>query len=303
VGKFGGGTADDLMLYSASDGTWWAGSVNPTTLALTWTNVSTDPGAGNLLNGQFDVRLGDYNGDGTTDVAWYDAAGVWSIGLGNGTALDWSSAGNTSGFGNLLDGSHVMYDGDFNGDGKSDVLFYYNAGAGALWQGNSSGTTFTWVNAGSTGFGNLADSGHHMVAGRFTSDAMTDLLFYYNGDGSWWLGTSTGSGFNWSTVGNTPMNGDGITDVVLFDASTGEWTVGICNGTTLTWSAAGSSASVGNPLGPTGLLWFGDYTSKTKAAPMFYDSKENDWWMASMNGATFTWSLAASTGGFGNLAQ
>src|SRR5262249_30181651 len=133
---------------------------------------------------------------------------TWWIGASNGAALTWSNAGSTSGFGNLLDGSHVFYDGDFDGDGKADVLFYYN-GDKTFWLGRSTGTGLTWVNAGNTtGFGNLVDDGHRLMSGDFDGDHKTDLLFQYAVDGNWWLGLSNGNTFNWSAAANTSSLGD-----------------------------------------------------------------------------------------------
>ncbi len=145
-GDFNGDGKEDILLYSGSDGNFWLGTSNGTT--LTFTNVSASGGFGNLLDGKHSIRIGDYNGDGKTDVGFYSAPdGNWWLGISSGTALTWSGAGNTSGFGDLLDGSHAFYDGDFNGDGKADVLFFYN-GDQSLWLGASSGTSLAWSNVG-----------------------------------------------------------------------------------------------------------------------------------------------------------
>src|SRR5262249_31331314 len=49
--------------------------------------------------------------------------------------------------------AHDLFGGDFDGDKKTDSLFYY-AGDGSFWLGKSNGTSLTWTNAGSaSGFG------------------------------------------------------------------------------------------------------------------------------------------------------
>ena len=48
-----------------------------------------------------------------------------------------------SGFGNIMDGKHPVWIGDFDGDGGSDVLFYY-AGDDNWWLGNSVGDGISW---------------------------------------------------------------------------------------------------------------------------------------------------------------
>ena len=40
--------------------------------------------------------------------------------------LNWNFVGNTANFGNLLDGHHILWDGDFNGDGRADILFHFS---------------------------------------------------------------------------------------------------------------------------------------------------------------------------------
>src|SRR5206468_1232122 len=76
---------------------------------------------------------GDFNGDGKTDSLFYYAGdGNWWLGLSDGTKLNWSLAGNLAGVGNLVDGQHAFYTGDFTGDGKTDVLIY--AGADSSWR-------------------------------------------------------------------------------------------------------------------------------------------------------------------------
>ena len=318
TGDFNGDGKEDMMLYAASTATLWFGLSNGAT--LTWTSANTSTGFGNLLDGKHDIHVGDYNGDGKTDVAFYSSPdGNWWIGLSNGTTITWSGAGNTSGFGNLLDGSHAIYDGDFNGDGKADFLFFYN-GDQSLWQGLSSGTSLTWSNVGSeSGFGNLIDGGHHMVAGDFNGDHLTDLLFYYNGDGNWWLGLSTGTGFNWGTAANTPtttnlvdwnhhiytldVNGDGKLDVATYDSNSGDWEVGISNGQALAWDSAGNTSNFGDLADPSRLLFFGDYAGTGMHEPLFYSSSDGNWWMSVSSGTAFTWHLAGNTSGFGNLAQ
>ncbi len=64
-----------------------------------------------------------------------------------------------------------MFTGDYNGDGKTDVLFYYK-GDGNWWMGLSNGQTLAWHGAGSSGgFGNLLDGVHHWLRGDFNAMA------------------------------------------------------------------------------------------------------------------------------------
>ena len=83
--------------------------------------------------------VGDFNGDGKSDILWRNA---------NGTLIDWTMNGSqiASSQDVTLGGSPAMPDkswnivgiGDFNGDGKSDIL----------WR-NTSGTLIDWTMNGS----------------------------------------------------------------------------------------------------------------------------------------------------------
>jgi hypothetical protein len=107
------------------------------------------------------------------------------------------------GFGNLADG-RPFWRGDFAGDGKTDILFYY-PGDKNWWLGRFNGNgAVTWNLAGNTtGFGQVWD-GRPFWTGDFAGDGKTDILFYYKGDGNWWLGRFNAAGqLIWNLAGNT----------------------------------------------------------------------------------------------------
>jgi len=53
------------------------------------------------------------------------------------------------------------------------------------------------------GFGNLLDGQHPIWLGDFTGAGHTQLMFYYAGDGNWWLGDMAGGQIQWTLRGNT----------------------------------------------------------------------------------------------------
>jgi hypothetical protein len=249
---------------------------------------------------------------------YYNGDGNWWLGLSNGNSLNWQLAGNTRGFGNLLDTKHQIFTGDFNGDGKTDLLFYYNSD-GNWWLGLSNGNTFNWQRAGNTrGFGDLLDGGHRLFVDDYNGDGKADALFYYNGDGNWWLGLSNGNTLNWQLAGNTrsfgnlldanhrlfggDFNGDGKRDVAFY-ASDGSWWLGTSDGAALHWNSAGNVAGFGNLLDGAHRLFSGDYNGDGKTDALFYYNGDAHWWLGSSDGAAFQWQLAATTPDLGDLTR
>lgn len=317
TGDFDGDGKSDVLVYGSADGSWRFGRSDGTN--LNWSVLATTPGFGDLLDGTRRTFIGDFNGDGKSDVLFhYNGDGTWWLGASSGTALSFGNAGSTSGFGNLFDGAHAIYTGDFNGDGKRDVLFYYN-GDGHWWMGLSNGSTLTWHQAAATsGFGNLIDGGHRVLTGDFDGNGKSDMLFYFNGDGNWWMGLSDGTNLTWHQAGNTAVtsnladwrhrlfvgdyNGDGKSDVAVY-GDDGSFTVGNSDGTNLNWHTAGSVSGVGNLLDPSRLLYGGDYDGNGKSDFLSYGSSDGNWRMGLSDGTNVNWHVAGNTSGFGDLSK
>jgi hypothetical protein len=81
--------------------------------------------------------------------------------------------------------------GDFNGDGKDDVVSYHPA-YGTWWVNRSTGSAFIlkkWAT-----FGTKTGWDPQMV-GDFNGDGKDDVVNYHAALGNWWVSRSTGSGF------------------------------------------------------------------------------------------------------------
>jgi hypothetical protein len=79
--------------------------------------------------------VGDFNGDDAVDILWRDTnSGALSIWFTNGTQVTSGAA-----VGTLLSNWSVAQVGDYNGDGKSDILLLDNVGDLAVWEMNGHG--------------------------------------------------------------------------------------------------------------------------------------------------------------------
>jgi serralysin len=66
---------------------------------------------------------------------------------------------------------HIPFTGDFNGDGKSDILWQNNNGALGVWQLNGNSVIAT------QGLGTVSADWHLAETGDFNGDGNSDLLW------------------------------------------------------------------------------------------------------------------------------
>ena len=313
VGDFDGDGKSEPLFYYAGDGNWWMAHSDGTSLA--WHNAGNASGFGDLLDGTREIFTGDFNGDGKTDVMfYYRGDGHFWLGISDGNLLAWHLASDASGFGNLLDGAHRILTGDFNGDGKTDV-FFYNRGDGHLWLGISDGNTLTWHQAGdASGFGSLLDGSHPLYVGDFNGDGKRDLMFYYEGDGTWWMGLCDGQQITWHSAGNTQgfgnlidrtrkiligdFDGDRKTDVLFHYEGDGNWWLGRSDGNQLTWSNAGTTSGM---IDWSHRLYAADFDGDGRTDILAYDAGLDRWSIGASNGTALVWHVASDGAGLGNL--
>jgi hypothetical protein len=282
-----------------------------------WLMNGTNLTSGELLSPVGDLNwyvsgTGDFNSDGKSDIVWRNyATGQNSVWLMNGTSLtsgvalatsvsdsNWQIALNDRG---TQSPPRRSGGADFNGDGKSDILWRnYATGENSVWLMDgtnlTSGVSLTRVDD-----LNWRISG----TGDFNSDGKTDLIWrnYATGQNSVWLmdGTRLISGelltsvgeLNWRIEGTGDFNSDGKTDIVWRNYATGENSVWLMNGTSLT------SGELLTPVGD--LNWHvggtGDFNSdgKTDIVWRNYATGENSVWL--MNGTNFASGLSLTTVG------
>ena len=177
---------------------------------------------------------GDFNGDGRDDIIWRND---------NGQLGTWT--GNTSGGFTINDGAalqsvpvswHVVGTGDFNGDGKSDLLWRNDNGAMGTWSGTAA-SGFV-INQSTV---RVIDGSWHIVAtGDFNGDRIADILWRNDNGllGTWSGSASASGGFtindgaalqtasgDWNIVGAADVNGDGRSDILWRndDGTVADW--------------------------------------------------------------------------------
>jgi len=152
------------------------------------------------------------------------------------------------------DGGDRMVQGDFNGDGLTDILCL-GQWVGSRWLGLSNGDgTFTFTSGYDLLPANLSfwsgDGGDVLLTGDFNGNGLTDIICMGSGEDRRWLGLSNGdgtfsftTGYNllpltlsvWSGNGSPAVqsgdfNGDGLTDIICVGGGENDRWLGLSNG-------------------------------------------------------------------------
>jgi streptogramin lyase len=248
-----------------------------TTLAGVTLSVNSADGTGSAARFNYPTSIA-VDGSGTLYVADFDNSAIRK-GVRPG-------AGNTG------------VPGDFNGDGKPDLL----------WENSTTGDNYIWLMDGTTFqssvyLATLSTDWSIAGTGDFNGDGKTDLVWENasTGDRYFWL--MNGSTFtsavylgnlapSWHIAGTGDFNGDGQTDLVWENTSTGDRYVWLMNGTTFT-----SSVYLGNLDPSWRIAAIGDFNSDGKPDLVWENTSTGDRYIWIMNGTTFFSSVY-----LGNLA-
>ncbi|MFZ0159793.1 MAG: M12 family metallopeptidase [Kineosporiaceae bacterium] len=331
VGRFEGGTADRLLYYSPARHIWYLGRGTAAGV-LTFVEVGDTTGFGDLDDGR-PIWVGDFTGNGTTDVLfYYPGDDNWWLGELAGGQLTWSLVGNTVGFGHAINDGRPFWVGDFTGNGSADVLFY-SPGDRNWWLGQVGNGQLTWSLVGNTaGFGNVAD-GRPFWVGDFTGGGGTDLLFYYPGDDNWWLG-SMGAvapenaqcpnlrseiarhraeirGLQELKRGLNPRDPADRAEIAEINreiavhnraigSARGQMAQLGCQespnagGQQLTWQLAGNTIGFGHAINDGRSFWAGDLTGNGSTDVLFHYRGDLNWWLGQVSGGSLAWTLAGT---------
>jgi serralysin len=191
---------------------------------------------------------------------------------------------------------HILGVGDFNGDGKSDILWHNEDGSLLDWQMSSSSQIGSQL-----GVGSAPANSELAGIGDFDGDHKDDLLWRNETTGAATVQsfsappvTITGVGNEWSVVGAGDFNGDGVDDVMFRNAQgvnaawlmngTNQPTTVFYSGVPADWHVVGTGDFDGN--GTADLFWHNDNganavwlmnTSGAVASTSFFDGVASDW--------------------------
>jgi hypothetical protein len=193
TGDFNGDSYGDILWHDASgDVAIWL--MNGTTVMN-----PNNAGLGNVAPVWQIAGTGDFNADSQDDILWRNTStgdvAIWLLSCLNGTTVEsfvHVLNPNTAGVGNVATTWSVVGTGDFNGDGKVDILWRDTSGNVAIWLMN--GTTI--LNPNTAGVGKIPTTWSVVGTGDYNNDGTADIL---------WRDTS-GNVAIWEMNGTTVLN-------------------------------------------------------------------------------------------------
>lgn len=259
IGDVNADSISELIFWDPSTGNW---EVGKNTLVRPPQRVQADYTMSSYLHNWavgdvWEPLIADLNGDKKDDVLVYNAsAGQWQAALSDGNKFvpHPGSTGNYIWLNGWGKGENWKpFCGDFDGDGKDDVLLYDN-------------TTGEWQVAFSTGNDLLPNAGEadnyiwldhwgvgpawKPLIGDYNGDGKDDLTLYNSTDGGWQVALSNGKAFipnagvfgtnywkiNWGVgpqwqplIGD--FNGDKKADIMVTNLTNGNWQIALSTGT------------------------------------------------------------------------
>ncbi len=260
--------------------------------SLAPTTDSAAPSAPDAASAPDQPVVGDFDGDGKTDVGLYRASsGLWQI----VPSHDASAANITVTLGSTGDTPVV---GDYDGDGRADAAVF-NASSGT-WSVLTSSSQYA------AGFTLPAGApGDVAAAGDYDGDGKTDIATYRPSTGTWTIRLSSAGYAQTVTVklgasGDVPVpadfDGDGKTDVAVYRPSDGTWRIRASStGRTAAAMTFGAAGDVPVP---------GDYDGDGRADLALFRPSDSTWHvLGSSTGFTSPTTIPGPAGASGTPMQ
>ena len=172
VGNFSGDGGADIFLRHSSG----------TTAIWIMNGTQVDPIFTTSIEMSWSVAaVSNFDSNGTTDVLWRHTSGQTAFWLSAAPAGGVFSFASTRAFGPVVDSSWVSAAaGDFNGDGRGDVLWRHQSGLNAIWFMNGSALSSAYI-------ATLDPAWELVAAGDFDGDSDADIMWSLNGKTAVWL--------------------------------------------------------------------------------------------------------------------
>lgn len=243
--------------------------VRPGATDMQW--VASYTGAGGVLGGGGESgwygfgpngatpMLGDFNNDGIDDLAVvYGEGGEWKWQVaytGSNGAMGGGGTSNVYGFGST---QYTPRLGDFNGDGRKDLVLSKASGVNMEWIAAFTGTNGQLGDGGNSGWMGFGASTDNFMIGDYDGNGYDDRMLLRTAGAISWLVSLTPSlgeqgwvnfGANGDTAVTGDFNGDGLADLALWraEASARKYialmsdpTTGIGGGAVLDWYLFGN---------------------------------------------------------------
>jgi hypothetical protein len=295
VGDFNGDCRSDILWQNGGSGEVYESLMNGAA-------ILNEGSPGNASSPWVIKGVGDFNGDHQADILWQNSSsGEVYLWLMNGTTI-----ANQGEVGVVAPSSGWLIAGvgDFNDDGKADIL----------WRNSSSGEVYLWLMDGTTiqsqgSLGSVTSDWVIQGMGDFNDDGNADIVWRNTTSGEVYLWLMNGTTIQsqggvaesvppssgWAIAGVGDFNDDGTSDILWQNSTSGEVYIWFMDGTTIQ-SQAG--VAVVSPSSGWAIQGVGDFNDDGSADILWRNSPSGEVYLWLMNGLTI-----ASQGGVENVTS